>query len=184
MSFRTSLVGLAALLICLSASSFAGPVQNYALNNYPTAPSSNAPGYGFTYESLVQSPGDVGGIVYDTWWYDYYIENNSINRSITSWTWQAGGASGTVIPSSHPSAVNDGGFPLAPAASASLWDAEYCESNFEDEFPFAQVVSTISWDDGHTENVPIYVPSNVVPEPSSLIGLAFGVVPFLLRRRR
>lgn len=166
--------------MCLSVSAYAGPVQTYTLNNSDTAPSLNAPGYGFTYESVVQSPGEDNGYEYTTWWYDYYIENNSTTRSIVAWTW----AGGNVIPNPHEYVYSDGSLPLAPATGPSISLAEYCDENFEDDFSFMQRYSTIRWDDGHTEDVAIYVPSNLVPEPSSLMALSLGAVPLLWRRRR
>lgn len=181
LKIRATLLVAIIAVACLSVSAMAAPVETYYLNNYATAPAANAPGYAFTYESLVQSPGDYGGMTYDLWWYDYYLENNSTTRSIVSWTW----AGGNVIPNTNPGVISDGGLPLAAASSTDLWDAEYCEENFEHELGLIQVASTVRWDDGHTACVDIYVPGTAaVPEPSSLMVLAFGAVPMLWRRRK
>ena len=134
-----------ALIAVSGLACYGGPVQTYTLNNWNTAPSSNGNGYLFTYESLVQSPGEEGGVVYTDWWYDYYLENNSLNLDIAGWVWSYGPYSGLVMPNSHPDAeVADGSSPLPiPKADGPSLDlAQYREEFFDDAAPYFQVNST------------------------------------------
>jgi hypothetical protein len=48
------------------------------------------------------------------------------------------------------------------------------------------VTSNIVWENGHVSHEDIYVPSNLVPEPGSLLALALGMIGLvgsLVRRR-
>ncbi|MBP6965767.1 MAG: PEP-CTERM sorting domain-containing protein [Armatimonadetes bacterium] len=188
MPSRIAFVVALLLACCVAAAPVsAGPVQTWFLNNYSTAPSSNGPGYGFTYESLVQSPGESDGYTYTDWWYDFYLENNSTDHWIVSWTFTPlwPGCPGVVM--SDPG--NDpcyGSWPLPPSQGPLLSQTSFREENFVHPVQFQQIMTTITWDDGHQEQVPVFMPL-CVPEPGSLAALAIGVTgvggAFLKRRR-
>ncbi len=187
MAIRSGLlVGLVLLLALAAMPSFAQPVQTWYLNN-GTAPSSNGPGYAFTYESVVQSPGESDGITYTDWWYDFYLENHSTNHWIVSWTftplWPS--CPGVVMSDPGNNPCYDG-WPLQPSSGPSYSQTAYREEWFTHTNGFQEVMTTLTWDDGHTENVPVYLPT-CVPEPGGLLALAMGVCGVTgaaLRRRR
>lgn len=157
--------------------------QTYSLSSYRPVELGNDNGYLFSYESLVQSPGDDGmGTVYPDWWYDYYLENNSLNHQIVSWTWSAGSASGAVMPNTHPGTTVPGGsydMPLPSATGPDISDASFREESFDDANPLVEVGSTITWEDQTVSHCNIYVPGNLVPEPGSMLALATGMIGLL-----
>ncbi len=187
MSIRSGLLIALALIAMLALPSFGQTVQTWYVNNYDDAPSANGPGHAFTYESLVQSPGTSDGVTYTDWWYDFYIENNSTDHWIVSWTFPPlfPGCPGVVM--SDPG--NDpcyGPWPLPPSSGPSLSQTSFREEDFVHPNAWQLVTTTITWDDGYTANVPVYVPI-CVPEPASLLALAMGatgVGAAVVRRRR
>lgn len=179
---------------CVAAS--ADPVVSYDYSNFVTAPTENAPGHGFAYDSLCQSPGtdDQGNTYYD-WWYSFYLENDSMDHKIISWTWSYGGATGPVMPGVHEWInVTEGSadFPLDQAPSADLMYSKHRAEDFNDFDAKVTAVSTITWDDQYSEQVNIYIPSSaptsmtITPEPGSLLAIASGLVGLIgcVRRRR
>lgn len=176
---------IACLLCCASA--FAAPVQTFYINNNEQIPPENGPGYLFTYESFVQSPGEDGGVTYTDWYYDYYIENNSTDHAMSTWTWSYAGHSGSVMVNPHASKSTYGdAWPLAASASPASEDTAYREESFEDASGLFRVPSVLTWNDGHQSFFDVFVELNLVPEPSTVAALAFGLCGMacsLVRRR-
>mgnify|MGYP001089924918 CR=1 FL=1 len=193
------IINVLVLAFVCSAAVAEPPVQTFTLNNFLTAPNENAPGYGFTYQSECQSPGQApDGTIYFDWWYSFYLENNSTDHAIVSWNWieiisPTSWWEGPVMPGIHEGTfVGDpyGGandpMPLQPASGPSISLSHRRAEDFSDLYEKVELQSVITWDDGHTEQVPIYVPANyresmggrlvVVPEPGSIVDIASGLI--------
>lgn len=171
------------ILTCLCVPSSSDPVQTYVHNNDGVY--HNGDVHGFTYESLVQSPGESDGIVYTDWWYDYYLENNSYVHTIQSWTWQYGPFSGVVM--NNPAANQYGEtWPLRSSWGSSQAQTSWREEEFDHPLPLLEVTSTVTFEDQFSAQVPVYVPFSLVPEPGSLLALLAGTAGLLgsfLRRK-
>jgi len=195
-------------LVCTAAMA-EPPVQTFTLDNFLTAPTENAPGYGFAYQSECQSPGQApDGTIYYDWWYSFYLENDSTDHAIVSWNWiefisPTSWWEGPVMPGVHqgtfvgdPYGGADDPMPLQPAPGPSLSLSHSRAEDFSDFEAKVELQSVITWDDGHTEQVPIYVPANyresmggrlvVVPEPGSFVAVASGLIGLvgLIGRKR
>ena len=150
-----------------------------------SAMADNGPGHGCYVEKYATPPG--GG--FTTWEYIYYIENNSTNHTITSWTWSYGGQTGNVMPTPHADTdVSGFDWPLAPSAGPDSEDTTYREEIFDDPAGPLNATSTVHFEDGFQVPFDIVIPSSfiAVPEPSSVMAIASGFLGLigLIRRRR
>ncbi len=198
LAFRISLAFSLIALACTGAlSDEPPPVQVFSFDNYATAPYENASGYGFAYESTCMSPGTDGEAVYYDWWYTYYLENDSLDHAILRWDWTDGAWIGPVMPGVHVGTnVYEGSsdMPLPYAPEPNLATSYTRNEDFSDLDEMVQLQSIITWDDGHTEQVPIYAPSGYresmggspVPEPGGVLALLTGLlgVAGLARRKQ
>lgn len=171
----------AALALCTHAG--AAPVQYFDLNNGTYGELTTAPGHSFMYWSQTSSPGEVYengqiiAVVFD-WYYNYHIENGSSDQPIVEWYWFADGVGGPDEGRILPAAG------LAPASAAGLKPTDkHFSTGYASDYGVVQVDSRVVFGDGYSEVAPVYVPANVVPEPSSLMALAACTLPLLLRRR-
>lgn len=121
------------------------------------------PGVVYYYDSLVQPPDQF----FTTYYYYWELDNFSTDLGITSWTWMGGNVFDL---GSYNS--TDGPLPFAPAVLAELWGY----SDMESDFGPVRVTSAITFSNGHIEMQDIYVPSDLVPEPGSLVALATGLI--------
>ena len=108
-------------------------------------------------------------------WYAWALRNESYVAEIVTWTW-AGGVVG-VLPGSESLEAE---FPLPMATGIRPWYNTFYRS---DE-PSVVVNSTIWWADGSSVDVPIVMPTSVVPEPAGFIALTASLVALCGLRRR
>ncbi len=144
--------------------------------NPPVRPDSTGNGYLFYCSSWV----DLPDMVFPFYSYTFQIENYSRNFGIASWKLQDGQ---DVL--SFGSDVSVGSLPIGPAPVDvndvdTVWSAVDTTATDTPE----QRMSIITFSDLHTENVLIYVPKSVVPEPSSILALISGMGSLVMLRRR
>jgi len=191
------ILALGILAYVCSAAPAEPPFETFYLDNLATAPNENGPGHGFQYQSICQSPGedDAGNVYYD-WWYFYYLENNSTEHDIVSWTWSYDGFTGPIMPGVHVGTnvdPNSDPMPLHFATGVDRKNAFSRAEDFSDLSEYAQVTSTITWSDGYTEEVQVYIPKSApttmiepVAEPGGLLAISTGLIGLvgIIRRRR
>jgi hypothetical protein len=113
----------------------------------------------YTYQSRIDDSG----------YYMWSLRNESATHTITAWDWQGGSI--TAIPGSE---IVEAGLPLPTAQGIRPW---LNVALMTTATPYT-VPSTITWADGSTAVVPIYMPT-AVPEPAGLLVLVCGVLPIL-----
>ena len=164
----------ATVLAVMAALCIAGSARADVEFVYPalnTDPSPDA-GYVYYYDSFVQFPADT----FIDYYYYWEAANFSTNLDVVSWTYGGGDvfALGDYTGDPMPFQAN--------AGDPRVW-------GFSDHFymdPPIAVKSEIAFSDGHKEIVDIYVPTSLVPEPSSIIGLLSGLggLGILIRRKQ
>lgn len=117
---------------------------------------------GYTYQSRIDASG----------YYMWSLRNESVTQQITGWDWAGGSI--TAIPGSE---IVEAGLPLPLATGIRPW---LNVALLTTATPYT-VPSTITWADGSTAVVPIYMPT-AVPEPAGLLVLVCGVLPILRGR--
>ena len=133
----------------------------------------------------VQSSAELEGSLYK---YDYYLENDSLDWDIVSWTWDFNGNIYDVMPNPAATVEDDSyDWPIPYSVSANWEDLSWREEYFSDAKAPMMVTSIIKFSDDFYFEAPIYVPqatTGAVPEPSALLALTTGVIGLVTRRRK
>lgn len=120
---------------------------------------------GFSYNSAVND-----GVLWEQ------LRNERDGVDLVTWRW-AGGTVGL-----WPGAESlEASFPL-PGVESGIPRPWYNVAT--DCTDVVTVTSWLEWADGMGYEVPVYVPTALVPEPSGLLALAIGAAGLLARRRR